>query len=151
LGLIGRAEDVDSFIAQAFAKKIGLMFKEGYDLVGANPKTINYIKLRLAQIARATGIPTEELFRNIGAGLVKKSNAFLVKVRKEEASGGKTRIVPGTNKELKPVAGYFVAPAETMEYRADEFGRVIEWRQKLPNGTNYRTFKPEDVCHFYWN
>lgn len=150
LALINRIEDTDSYVHQAFVKKVGLMFKEGYDLVGADPKTIQYIKLRLAQIARASGIPTDELLRSIGRSLIKKSNAFLVKARKESASGGRTRTVPGGTKELEPVAGYFVAPAETMQYEADKNGRVTRWKQELPDGT-FTYFKPEDVVHLYFN
>lgn len=150
MNIIGKAEDVDSFIAQAFLKKIGLMFKEGYELVGANPRTINYVKLRLAQISRATGIPTDELFRSIGAGLIKKSNAFLIKARNEDASGGKIRTLPGTDKEIKPVAGYFLAPAESMRVRTDEHGKILEWKQEMPDGY-YKIFKPQDVCHFSFN
>jgi hypothetical protein len=150
LALINRIEDTDSYVHQAFVKKVGLMFKEGYDLVGADPKTIQYIKLRFAQIARATNTPTDELLRSLGRSLIKKSNAFLVKARKESASGGRSRIVPGTSKELEPVAGYFIAPAETMQYEADKNGRVTRWKQQLPDG-QFTYFRPEDVIHFYFN
>lgn len=150
LALINRIEDTDSYVHQAFVKKTGLMFKEGYDLVGGDPKTIQYIKLRLAQIARATNIPTEELLRSVGASLIKKSNAFLLKVRKESASGGRARLVPGKTTELEPIAGYFVVPAETMQYEADKYGRVTRWKQVLPDG-HFTFFKPEDVVHLYFN
>lgn len=150
LAQIGRVEDTDSYVHQAFLKKIGLLFKEGYDFVGGNPKTIQYVKLRFEQMARATGTPTDELIRGIGAGLVKKSNAFLVKVRKESASGGKVRTAPGKSKEIQPVAGYFVAPPETMEVDADEFGKIRKWKQTVPGG-QYKLFSPEDVVHFYFN
>jgi hypothetical protein len=150
LAQIGRVEDTDSYVHQAFLKKIGLLFKEGYDFVGGNPKTIQYVKLRFEQMARATGVPTDELIRGIGAGLVKKSNAFLVKVRKESASGGKVRTAPGGKKEIQPVAGYFVAPPETMEVDADEFGKIRKWKQTVPGG-QYKLFSPDDVVHFYFN
>ena len=51
LALINRIEDTDSYVHQAFLKKTGLMFKEGYEFVGADPRTIQYVKLRLSQIA----------------------------------------------------------------------------------------------------
>ena len=92
LAEIGRVEDTESYVRQSFEKKISLMFKEGWTLVGKNPRTISYIKLRLAQIARASKLPTKQLFRDIGAGLIKKSNVFVIKVRKTESSGGKERI-----------------------------------------------------------
>ncbi len=150
LPLINRIIDTDSYCHQAFLKKTGLMFKEGFEFVGPNPKTIQYIKLRFDQIARATGIPNAELLRAIGNSLVSKANAFLVKVRKESASGGRTRNASGSARELEPIAGYFIAPAETMQYEADKMGRVTKWKQELPDG-NYLFFKPEDVVHIYFN
>jgi len=86
----------------------------------------------------------------VGAGLVKKSNTFLVKVRKEAASGGKSRTKPGTDTILEPVAGYFIAPAETMEVDADQFGRIRRWKQRMPDG-QFKTFRPDDVVHFLFN
>ena len=150
LGIIGRIEDTDSYVMQAHMKKTGLMFKEGYEFVGSNPKTVDYINLRFQQMARATGVPFDELLQSVGSGLIKKSNVLLVKARKEIASGGRTRTVPGTNRVLEPIAGYFVAPAETMKYDADDYGRVRRWKQVMPDGST-KFFKPEDVVHFYSN
>ena len=104
----------------------------------------------MAQISRATGIPTEELIRTIGASLISKSNAFLIKARKEEASGGSARTIPGTERELKPIAGYFPVPPETMSYEISKQGKISRWKQQLPNG-EYKFFNPEDVVHFYFN
>ncbi len=146
---IGRVEDTDAYVRQAFKKKIGLMFKEGWDLVGPNKQRIKYMKARLAQISRASSLPTAELLRSIGSALVKKSNVFLVKVRKTDASGGRLRTTPN-GKDLKPIAAYFVLPAETMEVDADQFGRIRQWRQNMPNGL-HKKYRPEDVVHFYFD
>src|SRR5690606_8563167 len=110
-------EDTDGYVRQAFDKKVALMFKEGWDLLGKDPKTIKYVKARLAQISKATNKPTNQLFRDIGSGIVRKSNAFVIKVRDVKASGGSIRREPGKSESIKPVAGYFIAPAETMEFR----------------------------------
>src|SRR3990167_9231579 len=91
---IGKIEDTDSYVRQAFTKKTALMFKEGWDFVGPNPRTIKYIKARFAQITAASKIPTNELFRAIGSMIIKKSNCFLIKVRDTMASGGKQRTTP---------------------------------------------------------
>jgi hypothetical protein len=147
LAEIGRVSDVESYVRQAFGKKIALMFKEGWDFVGKNPKTVEYVKLRLRQIADATSTPTLKLFRDIGTGLIQKSNVFLIKVRDLKASGGKLRKAPGSKRALKPVAGYFVAPAETIEFRMTG-NSVVKWRQRLPDGYN-REFAVEDTIHMY--
>lgn len=147
LAEVGRIEDTDSYVRQAFDKKVALMFKEGWDFVGKNPRTIKYIKARLAQIARASQIPTAQLLRSVGSGIVRQSNAFLIKVRKTEASGGKIRREPGRETVLQPVAAYFVAPAETMDFRI-RGNRVQRWRQKMPDGS-YKEWNPREVIHFY--
>jgi len=113
LAEIGKVIDTESYVRQAFIKKHGLMFKEGWGLYGANKNTIRYIKVRMAQIARASSIPTSELLRRIGASLISTSNAFLVKVRRKEASGGAIRKT-FSGKKLQPVAGYFPAAPETI-------------------------------------
>lgn len=149
---LGRIEDTESYVMQAFSKKVALMFKEGWDLIGTNPKTVAYIRLRLSQISRATNIPTLQLFRSVGDGLIRKSNVFLVKVRNLDSSGGKPRVIDlgdGEKTSLDPVAGYFIAPAETMEFQIEN-GQITAWRQNIPGGI-YRVFDVIDVFHFYYN
>lgn len=151
LAEIGRIEDTESYVARSFNKKVSLMFKEGWDFNGANANTVAYIKMRLAQIARATNVPTVQLFRSIGEALIKKSNAFLVKVRDVKASGGKVReidIGDGPT-PLEPIAGYFVSPAETMEFQIEN-GQITAWRQNIPGGI-YRIFDILDILHFYYD
>ena len=149
LSEIGRIVDTESYVRQAFNKKIGLMFKEGWHIVGSDQKIVKYIKARLDQIAQASGIPTAALFRDIGTGLVQKSNCFLYKKRKLEASGGKIRQEPGKSTLLQPVAAYFVIPAETMQYQLLK-NKIIDWQQKMPNG-DFQIYLPKDIIHFFYD
>lgn len=149
LAEIGRVEDTESFVRQSFDKKVALMFKEGFDFIGKNPKTIRYIRLRLAQIARASQIPTLELMRTIGSSLIRKSNAIVLKVRKTEASGGKIRTNFGGSKELKPVAAYFPVPSETIEISAEN-NKIHKWRQRMPDGS-YITLNPDNIIHMHFD
>lgn len=141
--------NTDSYVRQAFGKKIGLMFKEGWDITGPETRVIKYIKARLDQIAQASNIPTSKLFRDIGTGLIKKSNCFLLKVRKTEASGGRIRTEPGKKVPLQPVAAYFVMPAETMQYQLSG-NKIVKWQQKMPNG-DIDFHAPNNVLHFYYD
>jgi len=151
---IGRIEDTDAYVRQAFDKKVALMFKEGWDLVGKNPKTINYIKSRLAQISKASKVPTQELFRAIGSNIVRRSNAFTVKVRKTSSSGGKVRsvrnLLTNEKEDLEPIAGYFILPAETMECKMEE-NQIAVWRQRMADGRWYVEWDPRDIVHFYFD
>jgi hypothetical protein len=146
---IGRIEDVEAYVRQAFKKQVGLFLKEGFDYLGSNKNVVKYLKARFSQIERASSIPHEELIRRIASSLVRKSNAFLVKVRSVEASGGRIRTnIDG--KRLFPVAGYFPVPAETMQAKTDGSGKPYRWRQMLPNGTHLE-FEPEDIVHFHFD
>jgi hypothetical protein len=149
LAEVGRISDVDSYVARSFEKKLALMFKEHWNFTGKNPRTLEYIRARFAQIATATSLPTSELFRRIGDGLVRKSNAFVVKVRNVKSSGGRVRTVFGTRKQLKPVAGYFVPPAETFEFSMTG-NHVAGWQQSMPYGQT-KFFSKDNVSHFAYN
>lgn len=142
----GRIIDVESFVRRAFRNKKNLFLKEGYEFTGANPERVKYIEERIHQIEEATGIPFPLLVSQSIGSLIRCSNAFLVKVRDSERSGGKERIL-GT-KLLKPVAGYFPVPAETIRFKRDEFGTIKKIRQYVP-GKNEIEWNPEDVVHFY--
>ena len=123
------------------------MFKEGWDLVGKNPRTIKYIQTRMHQISQASNSPIDGLLRNIGSSLIRKSNCFLLKVRNIEASGGKVRSVPGKKLSLLPVAAYFVIPSETVEYKVSG-NKVSRWRQRMPDGT-HKEYDPKNIIHFH--
>lgn len=142
LSEISLIEDGESYVRQAFQKKTSLMFKEGEVFTGLNEETINYIKTRIRQIEYVTNIPWRTLLKQTGRELISKSNFFWVKVRKEKHSGGKLGV-----QKKKPIAGYFPMGAENVFVKKDEFGRVIEYEQRLP-GKKTKKFKPEDVIHF---
>jgi hypothetical protein len=139
---ISLIEDGESYVRQAFQKKTSLMFKEGEVYTGLNEETIAYVKNRIRQIEYVTSIPWRSLLRQTGKELISKSNFFWIKVRKEQHSGGSIGV-----QRSKPIAGYFPMGAENVYIKKDEYGKVIEYEQRLPND-KIRKFKPEDVIHF---
>jgi hypothetical protein len=149
LAEVGRISDVDGYVARSFDKKLSLMFKEGWNFIGKNPRVVKYVKLRLDQIASASKLPTQELFRKMGDGLIRKSNTFVIRVRDIGKSGGAVRKLPGTNQKIDPVAAYFIPPAETFEF-AMSGNEVSKWQQSMPYG-QLKEFSVEDTSHFYYN
>lgn len=143
---INTIEDVDSYVRQAHRKKIGLAFKEGWDIVGKNVETLEYIQKRFAQLEHAQNKPWRILLKEIFTDLIPKSNAYLVKVRDENVSGGFVRTLG--SKSIKPIAAYFIMPPETVEIAKDNSGRIIKVRQVMPSG-EMKEYKPDDVVHFY--
>lgn len=143
----GRIMDTESFVRRAFRVKKNLFLKEGYDFIGSDINRLRYIKRRFQQMEHATGWPFPILISQTIASLVRCSNAFWVKVRDEKASGGKVRTTPD-GKLLKPVAGYFLVPAETIRFKRNEFGKIELYQQEVFGHVKVE-FKPEDVIHFY--
>jgi hypothetical protein len=145
----GRILDTESFVRRAFRNKKNLFVKEGYELVGAKPERVRYIKRRIRQMEEATKIPFKILVGTIIWSLVRTNNAFLVKVRNEKSSGGKVRVLPN-GKKLKPVAGYFPMSPETVRFKRDEYGKIVKYSQEV-YGKTTKEFDPDDVIHFYFD
>jgi len=139
---IGIIEDVESYVRQSFQKKTALMFKEGEEFGGKNKQTIDYVKKRILQIEHVSNISWRQLLRDTGYALLSRSNYFWVKVRKAEASGGRT--IGG----IQPVAGYFGMGAENVKVKKNKQGKIIKYRQQMADG-RYREFSPRDIIHFH--
>lgn len=144
----GRLVDIDSYAKRAFRVKRNLFLKEGFEIVSHNPIKSKYIKERLRQFEFATQKPLPKLLSETIDSLIRCSNAFWVKARNEKASGGKKRIFK--NKEISPVSGYFLLPAETIQIKRDGYGTVKKYRQCV-YGKEEVDFNPEDVIHFYFD
>jgi len=148
LAEVGRIIDVEAYVRRAFAVREALFMKEGYEFVGQNPTRVSYVRRRFQQIEAATGIPIKILFQRTVGSLIALHNAFWVKKRDKKASGGKSYKLNGQT--FDPVAGYFIAPAETIRFKRDEYGRILKYRQSVW-GKEEVEFNPEDVIHFYFD
>lgn len=143
-----RIFDVEGIFRRALRTQLDLFLKEGFEFNGPNVERSKYVMRRLEQIENATNKPFPILLSETVASLQRTSNAFWVKVRNYKASGGKIRTVG--RKELDPVAGYFLLPAESIQIKRDEYGVVKKYRQEV-YGKKPKEFKPEDVIHFYFD
>lgn len=166
-GRIIQAVDTDSYVKQAFHKYQELMWKEGWEITGENTEAVDYLYTRIAFMELSMGKPFNDFLIEIADQLVKFSNAFVVKVRGDldpyfpqnlEAANGS-----------KPVIGYQVVPAETMEIMRDYHNKLIMYRQNVWGSYGYSaasagfgkdqrdyanllpTWRPEEVIHFYWD
>lgn len=144
----GRILDTESYVRRAFRNKKNLFLKEGYSFIGADPERIRYIESRIHQMEEKTGIPFPMLLSTLIWSLIRSNNAFLIKVRKTELSGGQERTVLG--RTIKPVAAYFPFPAETIRFRRDENGTIKGYKQVI-RGKEDKEFPPEDVIHFHFD
>jgi hypothetical protein len=145
----GRILDTESYVRRAFRVKKNLFLKEGYEFTGSNILRVRYIKRRFQQMEHATGVPFPILLSETIASLIRNSNAFWVKARKQVSSGGKRRITP-EGKSLEPIAGYFLLPAETVRIKRDEYGKIVKYQQDV-YGKTVKEFRPQDIVHFYFD
>ena len=143
------AQDVDSYVFKAIQKKIHRFVLAGWEFVGNDPETVNYIKKRIKEIELVSGVPFNMLMKDLAHDLVRYSNCAWVKVRNSDASSGKKRIVNG--KEIEPVAGYFLLPFETLWFKVKRNGEIKKIMQEVVNTGETKEFAPNDVIHFYTN
>lgn len=143
---IGLAEDTDSYVYQANFKRLALAVKAGWLFVSRNQTALNYIKKRVAQIEVAQNATMWELFTEVLGNMFRYNNCFVIKQRDLDASGGKVRMVG--DKELIPVAGYFVCSPDTIRIRVGKDNKVSGYKHVMPDG-RFKIFSPDDVIHFH--
>lgn len=147
-----KAADTDSFVKQAFLKYKELLWKEGWDLVGENDESVDYIYERIDYMEFAMGRPFQDLLYEIGDQLIRFGNCFLAKARGDLNPYFPTNLNPPNGKD--PIVGYYVIPAETVEILRNSHNKVLGYRQRVDNLVdsfkNQRTprWKAEDVIHF---
>jgi hypothetical protein len=143
------AQDVDSYVFKAIQKKIHRFVLAGWEFVGDDLETVNYIKKRIKEIELVSGVPFDMLMKDLAHDLVRYSNCAWVKVRNSDASSGKKRTV--NNKEIEPIAGYFLLPFETLWFKVKRNGEIKKVMQEVINTGETKEFAPNDVIHFYTN
>ncbi len=151
LSEIARATDVEPYVMSSIRKHRTHILKEGYEITGKDPKTVEYIKNRLYEIAMTTGIPTEAWVRELVTNVIMYHNGYLLFRRDTSRSSGRQIRMYG--KTIDPIAGIFIADPITMEVEVDVYGTPIKWRQALYAPESFgvqkveKQFDPEDVLH----
>lgn len=140
--------NTDSYIRQGVDKYVDQIFKEGYKFYGDDSTIVDYLKLRFAYMAEATGIPTDQLMMDIAEDVVKYGNCIVLKARaKDAASLPPTLTITGLDGK-QPISGYFPINVTTVSAKRDTNGTITSWQQEVSDKTV--KFKPEDVVHFYY-
>lgn len=135
----------DSYIKIAIAKYSQLVFKAGYSIVSENDAAAEYVRGRLRMMSFMTGTPIDILFQQTTDDLIAYSNAFWIKSRQKMTNIGglQAKGILGTD----PVCGYYRVDPATVTIKRDKNGTIKQYQQEA--GNNKKTFKPEDVVHFY--
>ena len=147
---VARAYDTEPLFARAADKYAEQIMKNEFDILSKNPQAASYIRQRLAQISRVSGITTHQVLSAVAENIAIYSNAFLLKVRNEDASGGNEWFdIDGKRK--RPIAGLYPIDPTSLKVSIDQYGKIIKWRQEIPGANKFQVFSPEDIVHFAYN
>jgi len=144
------AQDTDCFLFRALKRKTNRFVVSGWEITGENKEVVSYIKRRVKEIEYISKKPWDLLVAETAHDLLRFSNCMWVKSRNRYASSGKVRKTLGGNKELEPVAAYFILPFETLTFKTKKNGEIKKIKQTTPSGET-KEFAPEDLIHFYDN
>jgi hypothetical protein len=147
-----KAVDTDSYVRQGLNKYRELMWKEGWEINGENPKAVSYLYQRLDFMELSMQQPFSDFLTEVGDQLFRFHNAFVVRSR-----GDLAPFYPGrlrTFDDKLPLIGFELLPTETVEILRDKRNRPLRYRQRvegsfMPMGRGERapSWKAEDVIH----
>lgn len=126
-----------------------LIWKNGYVLNTEDESAKGYIESRMELFAVLTGKSFDSFLRKVSRELI-MFDSCLVLERKLKLSElkrlGVTLPIKGVGKDKQsgPVVAYEVIPIDTIEYKRDEYGNIIQWRQSMLNGKT-KEFKADEV------
>lgn len=139
------ALNAESIFRRVVDKYQEQIWKNGWKFKSKSSENVKYIDRRFKEIAEVTQIPTQILLERISRQIIQNSNCFIAKVRDKNASTGMERINLA-GKKLKPVAGYFVQPAEYMQIRRNSVGKITGYKLEV-DGQVSMEWDPEDMIH----
>lgn len=140
--------DTESYFERAIKRRLDLAFRNGVEIVGENQTFVNYIRRRLDTMAYVMKKTWVSFLKDILKNLLVCSNVVLIKIRDQNASAGKSN---EKNGDRTPVAGYSIAPPQTIFPYLDGKGRIEKWRRLFGMGRPFQDYVPEDIIHLCWN
>lgn len=142
------AQDTDTLIFRSIQKKVHKVIVSGYGFTGKSKESRDYLVQRIKEMAIATDKPFTMLLFETFQDLFRYSNCFWVKQRSLDNSSGE-EVDLGNGALRAPVAGYFVLPIETLEFKTKKDGSIKRIIQRC-NGVETE-WAAKDVIHFYTN
>lgn len=143
------AQHNDGILLRAIKKKADRILVAGHEFVGASDDPVQYVKNRIRQMEFVSGKPWAILIRETAEDMFRQQNSMWVKVRSLESSSGEKRHDLRSNKEVEPVAAYYILPFETLEFKTKVSGEIKKVKQTDKFGGETREFSPEDLVFFY--
>lgn len=137
--------DTEPFVRQSVNRKLSLMFRNGFEIVGDQDPDVEYIQRRLEVMEYVMERDTQSFFSQILFNMLLCSNCFLQKIRKE----GSAPVKQKKGRKI-PVAGYRLIPAH-MIFPYLENGVPTKWRRYFETGAPWEDIDLEDIIHLKWD
>ena len=146
LGEIGKTLDIESYFAASIRRHRELVMKEGWYLHGKDNDAIAYVKDRFSEIELIAGEPITAIIRELLTNLIAYGNSMLILKRDPLRSSGAAIRMFG--KTVQPISGLYPADPTSMAVKKNDFGRPVQWKQKLWDSQKEKKFSASDVVHF---
>jgi hypothetical protein len=137
--------DTEPYVRQATSRKLSLMFRNGFEIIGDQDPDVEYLTRRLEVMEYVMERDTQSFYTQILYNLLLASNCFLEKIRQEDAAPVKQK-----KGRKPPVAGYRLVPAHLI-FPYLEDGVPTKWRRYFETGAPFQDIDLDDVIHFKWD
>jgi len=146
LAEIIKLQDVESYVAISVDRHVELIMKNGWELTGKNPETVEWVRQRLKEASLLAGQPFSDQLREVIRNIVSVSNSYLVKSRDKTRSRGHRIRMWG--KVRDPISFFSVPDPCTVRLRQTKSGMPRQYVQRL--GGRTKKWPHYDVVHFTW-
>lgn len=145
LGMIKKIFNSEAYFARAVRKYIERFTRNDFVFTGKNPNSVGYIRKRFEQMETVEATPFDIIVMQSALSLFIYGNAFILKVRSTNASGGRVYTDP-FGRVRYPVAGYFVLDPVYIKPELSESGSIKKWIYSVP-GYQSQDFPPRNIIH----
>ncbi len=145
LGMIKKVFNSEAYFSRAVRKYLERFTRNEFVFTGKNPKSVMYIRKRFEQMEEVEATSFDMLVVQSALSLFIYGNAFILKVRSTNASGGRVYTDP-FGRVRYPVAGYFVLDPVYIKPELSESGSIKKWVYSVP-GYQVQDFPPRNIIH----
>lgn len=145
LGTIKKAFNSEAYFSRAVRKYVERFTRNDFVFTGKNPNSVGYVRKRFEQMETVEATPFDMIVVQCAISLFIYGNAFILKVRSINASGGRVYTDPFGHVRY-PVAGYFVLDPVYIKPELSESGSIKKWVYSVP-GYPVQDFPPRNIMH----
>jgi len=143
----------EPLIERAISKRVSLMFKNGWKIVGKDKSLVKQINERFFEKCLISGKTPTSFLIELCELLLRYSNAFIYKKRVASEETNESGVVYKVGKKIiKPTTTYQLISPLVMKPKLDKDGRIIQWLQySVDKSREVAKYNPNDIIHLHMN